>query len=1073
MEKYNDYKIHIAKKGDSTQSICAQYSVSENDLVKANPGINLAPFGGGFFSAPKFRLDIQPGDKVKIPFHNNDKDKKGVKTIRGKKSVKVGVWENYEVTEWYEGTPKEERNPSKVKWDLYLMKNGTKPELVLQKEEGKIRFQEKAIGNKYKVVGYLHQPELNSGSAVLVNVEAAEKREILSIKISDINNKPVKAPIAYGQTINVHVETTGMKGEYLYVSLWEDDAKGEGHSDSNKHNLVAEGKVLVGNKGIAHKQFVLKADFKKIANAYLSKGDSSEGSTHEYYVTAYASGESKASPNINVRNPDYQQKRKEETQEHLKGTEQTSKKESTTTTPIASETIKVKPDATKIEVAESTTVAKVADSKTTITGVEALVDAYFAKEEFKKETSETAGQHTYTFQKPNKDVDKEKDEIAGIIKKRVDEKVKKDKKYAKLDDIKNALTQKTYAKGTSISFNLYKLGPEYVKINNAPLEEEVYVVAKTVNLDEKEVTIKIREKEAVLMAKDADVKVLEAKENGNEITELKAKVEKGIAKVKVKLRPKSDEDLKTWKEKLKGIKDGSHTYTFASEVTKTEDAEQKKKIAGIILKKVNESLSSQKKFAKLEDIVKALTNEVYNKGEKITFDTYKEITEYLWLKAECPGEVKKHEGEFLKKDGAYFMIGKKCDCEARIRAFIRMVRVGEGTGEMIKSINKKKETVYIPHDFEIGYTTGYGGVKITDLSTHPQIIYDGGSSAAGAYQVMRYTWWELAGFEVEDKKKTGKYFEDRDLLKKYKILDYSAESQDKICVALMKKQRPNLINKIIANKIEEAIQKEACFIWASLPETENESHYTMPKDKTKKQPATPLKTCMEHYNQFLEEELEGNSKLHLKKGFLKDFDITCCSENGSNGACSDDRTQCFEYADVVTNPRLNNQSDNVNKNRWHRTKRYNNSHPEGYYHTGTDILASSGTTVKSMLCGTVYDLKDSFAANEYQENSLGNYIVIKSKDKDGEDVYIKYCHLDEITVTKNQKVKHGDSIGKSGSTGNAASVYEKGKLIHGIDPAYRHIHIEAATSASFGSTRVDPEKYMKTKFDETTKGNPE
>lgn len=1070
-KRFNDYKSHIVTRGETTQDICFRYGIQESDLVKANPHIKLAVFGGGFFSAQIFRLDIRQGDKLNIPFYNKDKDKKGVKTIQGNKIAKVGVWENYEVVEWHEGTPKEDRDPSKVNWDLYLMRNGTKPELVLQKKEGKIRFQEKAAGNKYKVVGYLHEPELNSTSAILVDVKPAEKREILGVKISDINNKPIKEAISYGQTINVHVETTGMKDEYVYLSLWEDDAKGEGHNESNKLNLVAEGKVLVGNKGVAHRQFVLKADFKKIANAYLSKGDSDEGSTHEYYVTAYASGESKVSKNINVINPDYQEKRKTETQEHLKGTEQTTKKESTPTTPIASETIKVKPDAVKIEVAESTTVAKVADSKPIVAGVEALVDAYFAKEEFKKETSETDGQHKYTFQKNNKDINK--DEIAAIIKKRVDEKVKKDKKYAKLDDIKNALTQKSYAKGTSITFNLYKLGPEYVKVNNAPLEEEVYVVAKTVHLDGKEVIIKIREKEEILVAKDADLKVLEAKENGNEITELKAKAENGIAKVKIKLRPKSDEDLKTWKEKLKGSKDGTHTYTFGSEKSVTKSDADKKKIAGIILKKVNESLSSQKKFAKLEDIVKALTNEVYNKGEQITFDVYKETTEYLWLKAECTGDVKKHEGEFLKREGAYFMVGKKCECEARIRAFIRMVRVGEGTGEMIKSLNKNKETVYIAHDFEIGYTTGYGGVKITDLSTHPQTIYEGGSSAAGAYQVMRYTWWELAGFEVEDKKKTGKYFEERDLLKKYKILDYSAESQDKICVALMKKQRPNLITKIIANKIEEAIQKEACFIWASLPETENESHYTMPKDKTKKQPATPLKTCMEHYNQFLEEELEGNSKLHLKKGFLKDFDITCCSGNGSIGTCSDDRTQCFEYADVVTNPRLNNQSDNVNKNRWHRTKRYNNSHPEGYYHTGTDILASSGTTVKSMLCGTVYDLKDSFTANEYQENSLGNYIVIKSKDKDGEDVYIKYCHLDEITVTKNQKVKHGDSIGKSGSTGNAASVYEKGKLIHGIDPVYRHIHIEAATSASFGSTRVDPEKYMKTKFDETTKGNPE
>jgi hypothetical protein len=47
---------------------------------------------------------------------------------------------------------------------------------------------------------------------------------------------------------------------------------------------------------------------------------------------------------------------------------------------------------------------------------------------------------------------------------------------------------------------------------------------------------------------DADIPVTETKEKGAELTTLKATVENGIAKVKVKLRPKADEDLKKWKE---------------------------------------------------------------------------------------------------------------------------------------------------------------------------------------------------------------------------------------------------------------------------------------------------------------------------------------------------------------------------------------------------------------------------------------------------------------------------------------------------------------------------------------------
>lgn len=190
--------------------------------------------------------------------------------------------------------------------------------------------------------------------------------------------------------------------------------------------------------------------------------------------------------------------------------------------------------------------------------------------------------------------------------------------------------------------------------------------------------------------------------------------------------------------------------------------------------------------------------------------------------------------------------------------------------------------------------------------------------------------------------------------------------------------------------------------------------------------------------------------------------------------CPDNCSQCIDYQDVVTNPRLNNQSDNVNKNRFHRKERtrMKNGKKYTYYHTGTDILASSGDEVYAMLCGEVYSVVNTFKPNEYKADSLGNYLVIKSKDKDERVVYLQYCHLDEILVKKGQKIRHGEIIGKAGSTGNAASVYdEKGKLIHGIYPQYRHIHIEAFLESFSKKNRIDPEQFMKTKFDETTKGN--
>ncbi len=292
-----------------------------------------------------------------------------------------------------------------------------------------------------------------------------------------------------------------------------------------------------------------------------------------------------------------------------------------------------------------------------------FLKAYFAKEEFSLETDEAAGEHEYKFQKVNNAI--KKDITASIIKKRVDAQVKADKKYAKLDDIKNVLTEgSNYGIDAVISFPLCKLGAKFIKINSAPLEEEVYVVAETFLLDGKEVSIKIKEKEALLYEPDIDVTVLEAKEGGSDITELKAVVENGIAKVKIKLRPKADEDLKTWKEKLAGIKDGTHTYTFGSD-NPTGTAEEKKKIASIIANKIKAALTEQKKFAKVDVIEKALENALYKKDEQITFDVYKIVTENLWLAAECQGDDKKYEGEFLKRDGEYFVIGTgKCPrCE--------------------------------------------------------------------------------------------------------------------------------------------------------------------------------------------------------------------------------------------------------------------------------------------------------------------------------------------------------------------------------------------------------------------------
>jgi predicted chitinase len=335
--------------------------------------------------------------------------------------------------------------------------------------------------------------------------------------------------------------------------------------------------------------------------------------------------------------------------------------------------------------------------------IEGIITAYFAKEEFTKETTEVDGQREYTFANNNDNIDKNK--IADIIKKKVDAEVKANKKYAKIDDIKNALTATSYKKNDTITFALYKLGAEFKKINSAPLEEEVYVVAKTFLLDGKEVSITIKEKDIIVVDADADaaIPVTEAKENGAELTTLKATVENGIAKIKVKLRPKADEDLKKWKEKLlKGKKEGTYSYKFKNDTTITAD--NKKQLATIICNNAKQGKQDNPKIADgktafADDVEKALTVKTYNIGDTISFDTYKTQAESLWLKVECQGDTIKHEGEFLKRDGEYFVIGEggcpRCSEDFKYDDIVKIFPAADKNKnlaeKLIKEINNIKE----------------------------------------------------------------------------------------------------------------------------------------------------------------------------------------------------------------------------------------------------------------------------------------------------------------------------------------------------------------------------------------------
>ncbi|MGB3466163.1 MAG: M23 family metallopeptidase [Cyclobacteriaceae bacterium] len=183
--------------------------------------------------------------------------------------------------------------------------------------------------------------------------------------------------------------------------------------------------------------------------------------------------------------------------------------------------------------------------------------------------------------------------------------------------------------------------------------------------------------------------------------------------------------------------------------------------------------------------------------------------------------------------------------------------------------------------------------------------------------------------------------------------------------------------------------------------------------------------------------------------------------------------------DVVAEPKIRPTSNNKNKSRFLKKKRKNS---QGYYrcHYGIDILAAKGTKLKNLVAGKVVSVRKSFKPGECKSNSFGNYVVVKSKG----GKFIKYAHLDKVSVKENDQLKVGDEIGEAGNTGNACK----------MSTAEIHVHIEVATDVRFRDSsksckndaksqcdpetdccdcspyRIDPEDFMKTKYDKD--GNP-
>ena len=107
------------------------------------------------------------------------------------------------------------------------------------------------------------------------------------------------------------------------------------------------------------------------------------------------------------------------------------------------------------------------------------------------------------------------------------------------------------------------------------------------------------------------------------------------------------------------------------------------------------------------------------------------------------------------------------------------------------------------------------------------------------------------------------------------------------------------------------------------------------------------------------------------------------------------------------------------------------------YHKGTDYGAASGTQITSAAAGVVIETGN-------QAAGWGNYVLIRHAD----GTKTRYAHLRQIGVSRNQKVKAGQVIGRSGGgprdpgRGNAGAA---------------HLHFEALSKSG---VHVNPQNYL-------------
>ncbi|SDJ81023.1 peptidoglycan DD-metalloendopeptidase family protein [Chryseobacterium jejuense] len=622
--------------------------------------------------------------------------KQGIYKISGNTKPKVGEQVTYRIDEWYPATPLAKRNPAHVTWHLFKKVNGRfVPTNIKKVGVSSFTFNTNAYKDTFRVEAYLHNPEGRTPMALEVQPQPSDVPRINKVELKYIDDTPGTV-FNFTEKLIAEAKCMNLEGQYLQFTLWEDDSRDSGHSNSNQSIENKRAKVI---NGTARAEFML-------TKALMRKAMEGEADPQqlEFYVTVeYYSNRKHTTNNVNVNTPGElrpasgqpQQPQPSQPQQPQRPQPQQPQPQQPQPAPPP---VQPEPDPQSAHGSAHNTQPPtpaapggVSPSTVNPVNIEELLDAYFAKKEYIKETGEEDGTHTYTFggsKSGNKtSTAEEKNKVAKTILGKIKDSLKSQKKYTTLEVITAALTAEAYGKDTTnqktVTFKTFKLGVDFKKVDSAPLDSKLYLVARTMLLDGKQVTISIKEKDGLIKGSpDAVLPVLEITEEqmeqktpagqavpGTEKTVFTGTVKNNIVQIPIHLRPKSEEDLKQWRDKLsKGKEDGTYTYTFGGATNITNEA-QKVSTAKIILENAQKGNAKNTKIANgktssEEEIKKALVIKNYQAGDTITFKLLKKVPEFLYLHAKAQGQ-RQHDKKFLNKDGAYFQIGNKCPrCES-------------------------------------------------------------------------------------------------------------------------------------------------------------------------------------------------------------------------------------------------------------------------------------------------------------------------------------------------------------------------------------------------------------------------